>query len=122
MPYIVVLVVFPLMAYGAVTYITARNGSSSTSSSGTTPSGDGTSTTSPTGTAPPQETPTVAPTQAPDTTTSVVYYPSPEDLTTAQLVASTLGVTKVEENADQAGKGANSQIVVVLAEDYKATP
>lgn len=164
MPYIVVLVVLPPIAYGGVTYFASRNSSSPSGTSAATESGENTPTPSATATTPPQETPIVTPTQAPevdltrevsvynatstsglagngferltsagfetvvkgdwagaDTTKSVVYYPSPEDITTAQLVASTLGVTNVEEDAEQAGEGANGQIVVVLAEDYEPT-
>ena len=46
--------------------------------------------------------------------TSVVYYPTPEDATTAAAVASALGIAAVEEAAENAPDG----IVAVLAADY----
>ena len=49
---------------------------------------------------------------------SIVYYPTAADITTAQLVAQTLGVTQVVESATEAADGI---IVVVLATDYQAT-
>lgn len=45
---------------------------------------------------------------------SVVYYPTPDDVATAQSVADALGITAVQESATQAPDG----IVAVLASDY----
>ena len=50
-----------------------------------------------------------------DPAASIVYYPAAGDITTAQLVAQTLGITQVVESATEAPEG----IVVVLATDYQ---
>ena len=50
-----------------------------------------------------------------DPDTSVVYYATPDDVATAQLVAQTLGIATVQESAEQALTG----VVVVLATDYQ---
>lgn len=47
---------------------------------------------------------------------SVVYYATPQDIATAQLVAQTLGIATVQESAEEAPAG----VVVVLATDYRA--
>ncbi|GEN79957.1 hypothetical protein AFE02nite_16910 [Actinotalea fermentans] len=52
-----------------------------------------------------------------DPAASVVYYATANDITTAQLVAQTLGIAQVVESATDAPEG----IVVVLATDYQAT-
>ncbi|MCL3861516.1 LytR C-terminal domain-containing protein [Actinotalea sp. K2] len=45
---------------------------------------------------------------------SVVYYPTEQDVTTAQTVAASLGITTVEESAEIAG----DVVTAVLAADY----
>lgn len=52
-----------------------------------------------------------------DPAASIVYYATADDITTAQLVAQTLGIAQVVESATEAPEG----IVVVLATDYQAT-
>lgn len=52
-----------------------------------------------------------------DPAASIVYYATPDDITTAQTVAQTLGIAQVVESATEAPEG----IVVVLAADYQAT-
>lgn len=52
-----------------------------------------------------------------DPAASIVYYATADDITTAQLVAQTLGITQVVESATEAPEG----VVVVLAADYQAT-
>lgn len=47
---------------------------------------------------------------------SIIYYPTPEDATTASTIATTLGITQVVESAADAPDGF---IVVVLASDYQ---
>ena len=168
LPFLVVLILFPLLAFGLVTWLSGWNGLPG--SAGPTASGDATQATdepvvegSETATEPPatQETPT--PTVEPeppapepnldtgvevfnstsrsglasgaaeliqeagftavtagnwaggDPETSVVYYATPDDVATAQLVAQTLGIATVEESAEQAPTG----VVVVLATDYQ---
>ncbi len=49
-----------------------------------------------------------------DPDASVVFYATAADVTTAQLVATTLGIGTVQESAEQAPQG----VVVVLAGDY----
>lgn len=51
-----------------------------------------------------------------DPEASVVFYATPADVATAQLVASTLGIGPVQESAEQAPEG----VVVVLADDYRS--
>lgn len=50
-------------------------------------------------------------------TASVVYFGTPEDVSTAQLAAQTLGIATIEESPERAPAG----IVVVLADDYVAS-
>lgn len=50
-----------------------------------------------------------------DPDASIVYYATAADVATAQLVATTLGITAVQESAEQAPQG----VVVVLADDYE---
>lgn len=52
-----------------------------------------------------------------DPAASIVYYSTPADITTAQLVASTLGLVTVQESVELAPAG----VVAVLAADYTAT-
>lgn len=52
-----------------------------------------------------------------DPAASTVYYATADDITTAQLVAQTLGIAQVVESATEAPEG----IAVVLAADYQAT-
>jgi hypothetical protein len=52
-----------------------------------------------------------------DPAASIVYYATAADITTAQLVASTLGLVTVQESAELAPSG----VVAVLAADYTAT-
>ncbi|MCV2395072.1 LytR C-terminal domain-containing protein [Actinotalea sp. M2MS4P-6] len=49
-----------------------------------------------------------------DVGTSAVFYPTAEDVGTAARIAETLGITRVEENADLAG----DVVLVVLEADY----
>ena len=49
-----------------------------------------------------------------DVAASVVYYPGPDDVATAEAVAAALGITAIEESATVAPDG----IVAVLASDY----
>lgn len=51
-----------------------------------------------------------------DLAASVVYYATPDDVATAQLVAETLGIAQVQESAEEAATG----VVVVLAADFEA--
>ena len=48
--------------------------------------------------------------------TSIVYYPTAQDVTTAQTIATTLGIAQVVESAADTPNG---KIVVVLANDYQ---
>lgn len=50
-----------------------------------------------------------------DPAASVVYYATPDDVTTAQTIAQTLGISQFVESAELAPDG----IVVVLAGDYQ---
>jgi hypothetical protein len=167
-PFLLVLVVFPALAYGIVTVLSdwdglPGGGDAAPAADGTTePTSDGT--TAPTETAVPEVPP---PTEAPpveappadlsrpvdvsnsteteglagngrdrleaagftqvktsnwagdNPAASVVYYGVATDITTAQQVATTLGLapTAVSESADLAPDG----IVAVLASDYAAT-
>lgn len=52
-----------------------------------------------------------------DPASSIVYYGTPDDVTTAQQVAATLGIVTVTESAELAPAG----IVAVLAADYVVT-
>ena len=52
-----------------------------------------------------------------DPAASIVYYSTAADITTAQLVASTLGLVTVQESAELAPAG----VVAVLAADYTST-
>jgi hypothetical protein len=52
-----------------------------------------------------------------DPAASIVYYSTAADITTAQLVASTLGLATVQESVELAPAG----VVAVLASDYTAT-
>jgi len=163
-PFLVVLLVFPALAYGGVTWLSdwPGLGGNDQSDTGAAPSDQATDATgNPTETAAPEATvePTVEPPpappadvartvvvsnatttsglagngrdrletagftsvttdnwDAPDPAASVVYYQLPADITTAQLVASTLGIATVQESAELAPDG----IVVVLAGDYTA--
>ena len=167
-PFLVVLVVFPVLAYGIVTWLSDWDGLSSFGdepvAEGTTDDDTGTDTEAPpTETSAPteSETPVETPTPEPppvdlarpievfnstnssglarngadrltaagfttidvadwdgaDPATSVVYYGVATDITTAQQVATALGlpVTAATESADLAPAG----IVVVLAGDYQ---
>ena len=163
-PFLVVLLVFPALAYAGVTWLSdwPGLGGNDQSDTGAAPSDQATDATgNPTETAAPEATvePTVEPPpappadvartvlvsnatttsglagngrdrletagftsvttdnwDAPDSAASVVYYQLPADITTAQLVASTLGIATVQESAELAPDG----IVVVLAGDYTA--
>ena len=163
-PFLVVLLVFPALAYAGVTWLSdwPGLGGNDQSDTGAAPSDQATDATgNPTETAAPEATvePTVEPPpappadvartvvvsnatttsglagngrdrletagftsvttdnwDAPDPAASVVYYQLPADITTAQLVASTLGIATVQESAELAPDG----IVVVLAGDYTA--
>ena len=165
-PFVVVLVVFPALAYTAVTVLSDRGGLSLGGDGGTTqeeqpaetPTDDAavgqTPPATPTETASPEPPPPPALDQArpvdvynatdrsglagnasdrleaagftdvsalnwdgDDPAASVVYYATADDITTAQLVAQTLGIAQLVESATEAPEG----IVVVLATDYQAT-
>jgi len=163
-PFLVVLLLFPALAYAGVTWLSDWQGlgGNDQSDTGAAPSAQPTGTTGDTTeTAAPEATvePTVEPPPAPpvdqartvlvsnatttsgladngrtrleaagftsvtadnwdaaDPAASVVYYQLPADITTAQLVASTLGIATVQESAELAPDG----IVAVLAGDYTA--
>ncbi|KGM16497.1 LytR C-terminal domain-containing protein [Actinotalea fermentans] len=165
-PFLVVLVVFPALAYAAVTVLSDWDGlSSSDSGTEAQPPADDEPADDPTQAeetpaATPTETATPEPPPPPpldqarpvdvfnatnrsglagnasdrleaagftdvsalnwdgdDPAASVVYYATANDITTAQLVAQTLGIAQVVESATDAPEG----IVVVLATDYQAT-
>lgn len=168
-PFVVVLIVFPALAYAAVTVLSDWDGLGSLGSDDTaseapadeTPA-DEEPATEETPSATPTETETATPEPPPppplnqarpvdvynatnrsglagnaadrleaagftdvsalnwdgdDPAASVVYYPTADDITTAQTVAQTLGIAQVVESATEAPEG----IVVVLATDYQAT-
>lgn len=168
-PFLVVLVVFPALAYGIVTWLSDWDGLSDLApdtvaedtegedDSATEPETEPAGTETPTETTAPVETQTPEPPPADlsrpievfnstntsglarngadrltaagfttidvadwdgdDPATSVVYFGVGTDITTAQQVATTLGLpaTAVTESAEQAPAG----IVVVLADDYQ---
>lgn len=165
LPFVVVLVLFPLLAYGVVTWLSDWQGLGGTQEepTGTTDGGDEAAAedpaTDPATTDPATEVPEqpeappppVADVAAPvavynststsglaggaagrledagftsvtpddwdgeDPDASVVFYATAADVATAQLVASTLGIAAVQEDAAQAPQG----VVVVLADDYE---
>ncbi|NTW41831.1 MAG: LytR family transcriptional regulator [Cellulomonadaceae bacterium] len=169
-PFLLVLVLFPALAYGAVTILSgtgnlpgATGTTSSAADTGTTDESTATDeATTPaeppaTESAAPVVTPTPEPAPVADLTravevlnstqisglaggardrveaagftnvttgnftgtdpdASIVYYTAAADITTAQAVAAALGLTAVQESADDAPDG----IVVVLASDYDA--
>lgn len=165
LPFVVVLVLFPLLAYGVVTWLSDWQGLGGTQEepTGTTDGGDEAAaedpatdlaTTDPATEVPEQPEappPPVADVAAPvavynststsglaggaagrledagftsvtpddwdgeDPVASVVFYATAADVATAQLVASTLGIAAVQEDAAQAPQG----VVVVLADDYE---
>ncbi len=171
-PFVVVLVVFPALAYGAVTILSDWDGLGSSGDDGATQQEptDDTLADEPTGEETGEETAPVEPTETATETpepppppalnqarpvdvynatsrsglagnaserlqaagfadvsalnwegdspaASVVYYATADDVTTAQTVATTLGIAQVVESATEAPEG----IVVVLAADYQAT-
>lgn len=164
-PFLVVVVLFPALAFGAVTWISNGGGlplgsgtAAESSDAAGTPSQSATSTTpsetateSASQTPTPTETPTPEPDLAtavqvenatntsglaggardtleaggftdvsvgnwggPSVGTTVVFYPAPADLGTANQVAALLGIDRVVEDATQAGDG----VVVVLESDF----
>ncbi|WP_199422793.1 LytR C-terminal domain-containing protein [Actinotalea solisilvae] len=166
LPFLVVLVLFPLLAYGVVTWLSdwpglggAQETPSDTSDGGEDEGTAEEPTTDPAATDPATEVPEqpeappppVADLAAPvavynststsglaggaagrledagftsvtpddwegdDPDASVVLYATAADVATAQLVASTLGIAAVQEDAAQAPEG----VVVVLADDYE---
>lgn len=166
-PFVVVLVVFPALAYGVVTVLSDWDGLGSSGGDDTAQDvpADDTPADEPveeeTESATPTETETATPAPPPppvnqarpvdvynatnrsglagnasdrlqavgftdvsalnwdgeDPASSIVYYATAEDITTAQTVAQTLGIAQVVESATEAPEG----IVVVLATDYQAT-
>ncbi len=167
-PFVVVLVVFPALAYGAVTLLSDWDGLGSSGGDDTAEEQpaddvpDDEQATEETPSATPTETETATPEPPPppplnqarpvdvfnatnrsglagnasdrlqaagftdvsalnwdgeDPASSIVYYPTADDITTAQTVAQTLGIGQVVESATEAPEG----IVVVLATDYQAT-
>ncbi|WP_149203805.1 LytR C-terminal domain-containing protein [Actinotalea subterranea] len=172
LPFLVVLVVFPALAYGIVTWLSDWEGlpGADTTTTDTTdtaedePATDDTATEeTPADGATTEETPAAEPTvEAPpppvanlatpvevfnatsrsglaggaadrleeagftsveagnwdgaDLDTSVVYYPNADHVATAQAAAAALGLTAVQESAEEAPEG----IVVVLAADYRS--
>ncbi|WP_182113071.1 MULTISPECIES: LytR C-terminal domain-containing protein [unclassified Actinotalea] len=170
LPFLVVLVVFPLLAYGAVTWLsdwqglgsggTPAEGTSTEADEGTTEeepveedAGEAEVPVEPETEEPVETTPPPPPVdlatpvevfnatsrsglaggaaerveeagftavsagnwQGDDLEASTVYYATPDQVTTAELVAQTLGITAVQESAEQAPEG----VVVVLAADYE---
>lgn len=160
-PFVVVLVVFPALAYGAITILSdwegltgADNGAQESPDDGDEPTDEATES------AEPEATPEVTPEVTPEppapaldraievfnaTTTSglasdargrletagftavttgnwsgtdppisTVYYTTAADLGTAQLIASTLGITTILESAETAPEA----VIVVLVGDY----
>jgi cytoskeletal protein RodZ len=164
--FVLVLILFPLLAYGVVTWLSDRqSGPGASAVTMTDDSGEGSQTTSPTtspteSAAPSEPAATTEPTTPPapqadlarqvdvfnststsglaakaakavqaagftkvtaknwtgkDPAKSVVYYPAPADIATAQAVADALGISTVTESAS----AAVDRVVVVLASDYK---
>ena len=167
-PFLVVLIVFPALAYGAVTVLSDWEGLPGNDTEEPAEAGDDPSEPADDGSAEPSEEPSEEPTETPtpeppppppadaprpvdvynspnrsglaanasgrledagftdvsalnwdgdDPAASVVYYGAEADVTTAQLVGSTLGIAQVVLDAAQAPEG----VVVVLAGDYTAT-